>query len=90
MGDGKNGNIGGEMVEKRRSKPMKMKKYGEFRLSASSFFCIFIQLFCLQFTAFKKWVLCIEIGSQRFVGEIGIVQRREIGDWRDEWFMGIR
>ena len=37
MGDGKNGNVGAEMVDKRRRlKSMKVKNYGEFRPFESS------------------------------------------------------
>ena len=37
MNDGKNGNVGAEMVDKRRRlKPIKVKKYGEFGPFASS------------------------------------------------------
>ena len=57
MGDGKNGNIAAEMGdERRRSKPMKVKKYGEFKVFrpfasfilvfATPSFYIFVGLFC--------------------------------------------
>ena len=46
----KNGNIGVEMVdERKKSKPMKVKKYEDFRVFkpfSSPFSCIFIGLFC--------------------------------------------
>ena len=49
----KNGNIGAKMTdERRKSKPKKVKKYGEFRVFkrfpvfASLSSCIFVGLFC--------------------------------------------
>ena len=61
MDDGKTGNVGAEMVENRRDQnPQKWRTmYGEFGPSASSSFkfCIFVEMFCLQFRAFKKGIV---------------------------------